>query len=211
MATVDLTDSKADSVEAIHASTSGKDVCKALETLGSAAGRLGAARDSAVWGTVCFVGVGGEVAFNVSPDSMRKQWTIVGSCTPPAHEISDSPASLNPRAAPASSNLPHHLRQSRERGFVLRPSSGRAASCEWTSASGKRVAWPERRLMCCRRPMNPNAASNSFPARITATLLCQVVTHILGAWHDTLRPVSSPPRDGELRRRVACPSPPAER
>ena len=36
---------------------------------------------SGKWGVECFVGEGGDVTFNVSPDIMRKQLTIVGSWT----------------------------------------------------------------------------------------------------------------------------------
>ena len=70
-----------DAVAAIHQFTGGKGAGKALDTSGSAAGRLAAVHGSAAWGTVCFVGEGGDVTFNVSPDIMRKQLTIVGSWT----------------------------------------------------------------------------------------------------------------------------------
>ncbi len=35
----------------------------------------------AKWGTACFVGEGGDVTIDVSPDMLRKQLTIVGSWT----------------------------------------------------------------------------------------------------------------------------------
>ena len=38
-------------------------------------------RGAAAWGKVCFVGEGGEVTLNVSPDIIRKQLTIFGSWT----------------------------------------------------------------------------------------------------------------------------------
>ena len=38
-------------------------------------------RSAKVWGTVCFVGEGGNVTLEVSPDILRKQLTIVGSWT----------------------------------------------------------------------------------------------------------------------------------
>jgi threonine dehydrogenase-like Zn-dependent dehydrogenase len=34
-----------------------------------------------VWGTCCFVGEGGDVTINVSPDMLRRQVTIVASWT----------------------------------------------------------------------------------------------------------------------------------
>ncbi len=73
--------SAVDPVEAIHALTGGKGVSKAVDTSGASAGRLGAVRSSAQWGVVCFVGEGGDVTLNVSPDIMRKQLTIIGSWT----------------------------------------------------------------------------------------------------------------------------------
>jgi threonine dehydrogenase-like Zn-dependent dehydrogenase len=52
-----------------------------LDTTGVAAARLAAIRSAKTWGTVCFVGEGGDVTINVSPDMLRKQLTIIGSWT----------------------------------------------------------------------------------------------------------------------------------
>ena len=38
-------------------------------------------RSARTWGTVCFVGEGGDVTIEVSPDMIRKQLTIVASWT----------------------------------------------------------------------------------------------------------------------------------
>jgi len=73
--------SQDDPIEQIMQLTGGKGVTKAIDTSGAAAGRLGAVRSCAKWGVVCFVGEGGEVTLNVSPDIMRKQLTIMGSWT----------------------------------------------------------------------------------------------------------------------------------
>ena len=70
-----------DPVEAIMALTNGKGAGKALDTSGAAAGRSAAVRCASAWGMVCFVGEGGEVTLNVSPEIIRKQLTIVGSWT----------------------------------------------------------------------------------------------------------------------------------
>ncbi len=40
-----------------------------------------AVRGTRSWGTVCFVGEGGSVTLDVSPDMLRKQLTIIGSWT----------------------------------------------------------------------------------------------------------------------------------
>ena len=38
-------------------------------------------RAAKTWGTVCFVGEGGEVTLDVSRDLLRKQLTLIGSWT----------------------------------------------------------------------------------------------------------------------------------
>ena len=40
-----------------------------------------AVRSAKVWGTCCFVGEGGDVTINVSPDMLRRQLTIIASWT----------------------------------------------------------------------------------------------------------------------------------
>ena len=70
-----------DPVEAIMALTNGKGAGKTLDTSGAAAGRSAAVRCASAWGMVCFVGEGGEVTLNVSPEIIRKQLTLVGSWT----------------------------------------------------------------------------------------------------------------------------------
>ena len=70
-----------DPVEAIMALTGGKGAGKALDTSGAAAGRSAAVRCASAWGMVCFVGEGGDVTLNVSPEIIRKQLTIFGSWT----------------------------------------------------------------------------------------------------------------------------------
>jgi threonine dehydrogenase-like Zn-dependent dehydrogenase len=53
----------------------------ALDTSGVSQGRLAAVRGTRAWGVVCFVGEGGSVTLDVSPDMLRKQLTIMGSWT----------------------------------------------------------------------------------------------------------------------------------
>jgi 2-desacetyl-2-hydroxyethyl bacteriochlorophyllide A dehydrogenase len=77
-----VVDPKADdAVIAIKALTHGAGVDLALDTSGAPEGRLTAVRATRPWGTVCFVGEGGEVTLDVSRDLLRKQLTIVGSWT----------------------------------------------------------------------------------------------------------------------------------
>ncbi len=77
-----LIDPKTDEpIAAIKALTHGEGANKTLDTSGTAAGRLIAVRGARAWGTACFVGEGGDVTLDVSPDLLRKQLTIVASWT----------------------------------------------------------------------------------------------------------------------------------
>ncbi len=61
--------------------TRGEGVDLALDCTGIAAARVAAVRSAKTWGTVCFVGEGGEVTLDVSRDLLRKQLTLIGSWT----------------------------------------------------------------------------------------------------------------------------------
>ena len=61
--------------------TRGEGVDLALDCTGIAQARLAAVRSAKTWGTVCFVGEGGEVTLDVSRDMLRKQLTLIGSWT----------------------------------------------------------------------------------------------------------------------------------
>jgi threonine dehydrogenase-like Zn-dependent dehydrogenase len=61
--------------------TRGEGVDFALDCTGAAAARLAAVRSAKTWGTVCFVGEGGDVTLDVSRDLLRKQLTLIGSWT----------------------------------------------------------------------------------------------------------------------------------
>ena len=70
-----------DSEEQIKDLTRGEGVDLALDTTGHSAARIAAIRCAKTWGTVCFVGEGGDVTIDVSKDMLRKQLTIIGSWT----------------------------------------------------------------------------------------------------------------------------------
>jgi threonine dehydrogenase-like Zn-dependent dehydrogenase len=70
-----------DAVAAIKALTNGIGADMTLDTSGTAEGRVTAVRATRPWGTTCFVGEGGNVTLDVSPDLLRKQLTIPGSWT----------------------------------------------------------------------------------------------------------------------------------
>jgi threonine dehydrogenase-like Zn-dependent dehydrogenase len=73
--------SQNDPVAAILEITKGKGASRALDATGVAAGRSSAIQCAGSWGVVCFVGEGGDVSINVSPEMLRKQLTILGSWT----------------------------------------------------------------------------------------------------------------------------------
>jgi threonine dehydrogenase-like Zn-dependent dehydrogenase len=70
-----------ESEEHIKEITKGEGVDLAMDTTGVSAARLAAVRSAKTWGTVCFVGEGGDVTLDVSKDMLRKQLTIIGSWT----------------------------------------------------------------------------------------------------------------------------------
>src|SRR3989442_1666878 len=80
-ADVVLNSSKVSIENSIKELTRGEGVDLALDCSGVAAARLAAVRSVKTWGTVCFVGEGGEVTLDVSRDLLRKQLTVIGSWT----------------------------------------------------------------------------------------------------------------------------------
>jgi len=70
-----------DAEKALKEITHGEGVDLALDCTGIAAARVAAVRAAKTWGTVCFVGEGGEVTLDVSRDMLRKQLTLIGSWT----------------------------------------------------------------------------------------------------------------------------------
>jgi threonine dehydrogenase-like Zn-dependent dehydrogenase len=71
----------AESEKTLKELTRGEGVDLALDTTGVSAARLAAVRSAKTWGTVCFVGEGGDVTLDVSRDLLRKQLTLIGSWT----------------------------------------------------------------------------------------------------------------------------------
>ncbi|MGH7933292.1 MAG: zinc-binding dehydrogenase, partial [Candidatus Binataceae bacterium] len=70
-----------DPVGAIKDLTHGLGADFTLDTSGRPEGRALAVRGTRAWGTTCFVGEGGNVTIDVSPDMLRKQLTIIASWT----------------------------------------------------------------------------------------------------------------------------------
>jgi threonine dehydrogenase-like Zn-dependent dehydrogenase len=73
--------SKEDPVKSILEHTRGEGAALALDCTGVAAARRAAVRCVKTWGTACYVGEGGDVTLDVSPDLLRRQVTLIGSWT----------------------------------------------------------------------------------------------------------------------------------
>src|SRR3989442_15441563 len=73
--------SKEDPVQALKELTDGVGVDLAIDCTGAAAARRAAVRCVRTWGTACYVGEGGDVTLDVSPDLLRRQVTLIGSWT----------------------------------------------------------------------------------------------------------------------------------
>ncbi|HYL23261.1 MAG TPA: zinc-binding dehydrogenase [Burkholderiales bacterium] len=72
---------KEDPVSALRDLTHGAGVDLSLDCTGAAAARRAAVRCVRTWGTACYVGEGGDVTLEVSPDLLRRQVTLIGSWT----------------------------------------------------------------------------------------------------------------------------------
>ncbi len=70
-----------DPVEAIKDLTHGEGAHKTLDSSSSPDARRAAVRVTRAWGSACFVGEGGEVMLEVSPDLIRRQVTLMGHWT----------------------------------------------------------------------------------------------------------------------------------
>jgi len=70
-----------DPVAVLKDLTQGEGVDLSLECSSAAPARQAAVRCVKTWGTACYVGEGGSVSLDVSPDLLRRQVTLVGSWT----------------------------------------------------------------------------------------------------------------------------------
>ena len=70
-----------DPVQAIRDLTHGEGAHKTLDCSSAPAARRAAVQATRSWGTACYVGEGGEVTLEVSPDLLRRQITLVASWT----------------------------------------------------------------------------------------------------------------------------------
>ena len=73
--------SQVDPVAAIRALTHGLGADATLDASSSADARRQCVQSVRTWGKACFVGEGGQVTLDVSPDLLRRQVTLIGSWT----------------------------------------------------------------------------------------------------------------------------------
>ena len=98
-----------DSEKALKDLTRGEGVDLALDCTGIAAARVAAVRSAKTWGTVCFVGEGGEVTLDVSRD-LRKQLTVIGSWTFSAMGQAECARFIVDRKVPLKKLLTHRFK-----------------------------------------------------------------------------------------------------
>src|SRR5579884_507736 len=67
--------------DAIRTLTHGRGAEQTLDASGTPEGRIAAIRSTRAWGTCCFVGEGGNVTIDVSPDMLRRQLSLIASWT----------------------------------------------------------------------------------------------------------------------------------
>jgi threonine dehydrogenase-like Zn-dependent dehydrogenase len=72
---------KDDPVQAIRQLTHGLGAHASIDASSSASARKQAVQCVRTWGKACYVGEGGSVSIDVSPDMLRRQVTIIGSWT----------------------------------------------------------------------------------------------------------------------------------
>ncbi len=72
---------KTDAVAAIKQATRGLGAHATLDSSSSPEARRQAVQSVRTWGSACFVGEGGQVTLDVSPDLLRRQVTLIGSWT----------------------------------------------------------------------------------------------------------------------------------
>jgi len=73
--------SREDVLKNILEKTKGEGADFTLECSSASSARQAAVRSVKTWGTACFVGEGGDVKLDVSPDLLRRQVTLIGSWT----------------------------------------------------------------------------------------------------------------------------------
>jgi threonine dehydrogenase-like Zn-dependent dehydrogenase len=99
-----------DPVERVRALTDGEGAEAALDCTGNATARAQAVRCARIWGRVCWVGEGGNVQLEPSPDVIHKQLTIHGSWTFSTVGLAECARFIADRAVPLERLITHQFR-----------------------------------------------------------------------------------------------------
>ena len=102
--------SKEEPVRALKDLTRGEGVALALDCTGAPAARKAAVQCVKTWGTACYVGEGGEVTLDVSPDLLRRQVTLIGSWTFSAMGMGECARFIAERKIPLERIFSHRWR-----------------------------------------------------------------------------------------------------
>jgi threonine dehydrogenase-like Zn-dependent dehydrogenase len=97
-------------IGALRELTRGEGVDKAMDCSGHPDARLAAIRSARTWGIVCFVGEGGRVTIEVSPDMLRRQLTLMASWTFSAVGQEECARFIADRKVPLAKLITHHYR-----------------------------------------------------------------------------------------------------
>ncbi|TAK26029.1 MAG: iditol 2-dehydrogenase [Chloroflexota bacterium] len=99
-----------DPVAAIRDLTHGEGAETALDCTGTAVAREQAVKCARIWGRVCWVGEGGTVSLEPSPDVIHKQLTIYGSWTFSTIGLAECAEFIVDRAVPIERLITHRYR-----------------------------------------------------------------------------------------------------
>ena len=102
--------SREDPVERIRALTDDEGAETALDCTGNANARAQAVRCARIWGRVCWVGEGGTVQLEPSPDVIHKQLTIYGSWTFSTVGLAECARFVADRGVPLGRLITHQFR-----------------------------------------------------------------------------------------------------
>ena len=102
--------SSADAVEAVRALTGGVGADASLDATGIDEVRGNTVRSTRTWGRACFVGEGGTVTLQPTPDIIHRQLTLIGSWTFSTHVLEELAKFVVDRNLPLGDLITHKFR-----------------------------------------------------------------------------------------------------
>jgi (R,R)-butanediol dehydrogenase/meso-butanediol dehydrogenase/diacetyl reductase len=100
----------ADPIEAVRGLTNGEGADATLDCTGNATARAQTVRSARVFGRACFVGEGGTVTLEPSPDIIHRHLTLYGSWTFPMQGLDDCARFVVDRGVPLERLITHRFR-----------------------------------------------------------------------------------------------------